>query len=360
MKHIKKHLKKISTSTIKKAITTLVVLFFIMVMILQKDAPTTELQFIWNSNESLIHNAPNDNPPPNQRDYLFQNEAGNPEYQWQITKWQDLSVTPPGPVKTMDELVNGNVASGSLLQTGQIYSWTLYSWTLTTWVSDTWTLLVETSNTGSLDCITPWKEKVKNKDFVLGYQQRKDVNTMCNIEKRICNDGILGGTFDQPSCKEDMVFLYRKAGILSYNQKVLNEFIQPSDPVNKGAEFSNEGKINTSQTPTTTRGTTNSPIRVTASGWQTSGPEKMGCITPRGQIIKHGQFVKAYKASRGFIDLACNVEIRACVNGSLKGHFIHPKCTFNNTTYADYLQAGSPPSNTLFLFFQRIKGVFSF
>jgi len=42
-----------------------------------------------------------------------------------------------------------------------------------------------------LDCITPWKEKVQDKDFILAYQQRKDVSSICNIEKRICNDGKL-------------------------------------------------------------------------------------------------------------------------------------------------------------------------
>ena len=46
--------------------------------------------------------------------------------------------------------------------------------------------------TGSLDCITPWDEEVKNRDFVLAYEQRKDVNTICNIEKRICLSGTLG------------------------------------------------------------------------------------------------------------------------------------------------------------------------
>ncbi|MEI7558215.1 MAG: hypothetical protein WCJ45_05370 [bacterium] len=45
--------------------------------------------------------------------------------------------------------------------------------------------------TEPMDCITPWDEKVKDKDFILAYEQRKDVKIICNIEKRICNDGIL-------------------------------------------------------------------------------------------------------------------------------------------------------------------------
>jgi hypothetical protein len=58
-----------------------------MVMIFQKDTPTTtDLQFIWNMDEVTSHNAANENAIPSQRDYLFQDEAGNETYQGQIVK----------------------------------------------------------------------------------------------------------------------------------------------------------------------------------------------------------------------------------------------------------------------------------
>jgi len=112
---------------------------------------------------------------------------------------------------------------------------------------------IGTGTTGSLDCITPRNEIVKNQDFVLGYEQRTDVNTICNVEKRICMSGTLGGTFTQSSCRDDIVYDYHKAEAISYNQKVLNEYIQPTAPVNQGAEFDTEGKINTTETSTTNR-----------------------------------------------------------------------------------------------------------
>jgi hypothetical protein len=40
-----------------------------MTMLFQKDIQTTELQFVWNMDETFIHNAPN-----TQRDYLFEDE----------------------------------------------------------------------------------------------------------------------------------------------------------------------------------------------------------------------------------------------------------------------------------------------
>ena len=39
--------------------------------------------------------------------------------------------------------------------------------------------------------------------------------------------GTLGGSFKQESCKDDIVYEYNKAQIVSYNQKILNEYIQP-------------------------------------------------------------------------------------------------------------------------------------
>jgi hypothetical protein len=69
MKHIRKHLQKINKDIMKKGITTLILLFFAMVMIFQKDSPTAQLQFIRNADEFFMHNAANQ-----QRDYLFQDE----------------------------------------------------------------------------------------------------------------------------------------------------------------------------------------------------------------------------------------------------------------------------------------------
>jgi hypothetical protein len=64
-----KHLKNISKETIKKLTTTLVLLFFAMVMIFQKDTSIPEVQFVRNMDETSVHNAASQ-----QWDYLFQDE----------------------------------------------------------------------------------------------------------------------------------------------------------------------------------------------------------------------------------------------------------------------------------------------
>lgn len=313
-----------------------------------------------------MHNAPN-----TQRDYLFENEWGQETYQGQMDTGTTASTT---PTETIDSLINpneveqviGNTQTGTY--TGIIYSWSINTGTQIS--QKTGTLI-----TWSLDCITPWKEKVENKDFVLAYDQRKDVNTICNIQKRVCINWILGWSFTQRSCKDDVVYDYHKAEIVSYNQKVINEYIQPTPmteeekkaqnaliqpttPKNEWATFTTEGKINTSEEqPTNTRGETNNPVTTQPEVNQTPNENTKSCTTSRGKKVQHGQFVKAYKAPRGFIDLPCDVQIRPCVNGVLKGSFIYSKCTFNNITYTDYLTAGSPKSSTWFLFFERIKSI---
>jgi hypothetical protein len=178
---------------------------------------------------------------------------------------------------------------------------------------------------------------------------------MCNVQKRVCENGVLKWTFTQNSCKDDLVYSYKKVQAISYNQKVLNEYIQPNEAPNKWADFTNDGKIGQEDMPTNTRWNTTSTTTTTNETQQTATPSKANCTTPRWQTVKHGQFVKAYKAPRWFIDVACEVELRPCVNGSLKGSFDYATCTYINTTSNDYLQNKSPLDGNWFLFFQRIK-----
>ncbi len=351
MKHLRHHLKTINKKNIKKTITTLVLLFFAMTMLFQKEQSQTELQFVWTMNEEFLHNAPN-----TQRDYLFQDESGQDTYQWTLETNNDIQASDSNTLTNSNEsnvLTNSDEIENLLYElqngTGNIYTGTIMTWTETQ--------TTDTVKTWSLDCITPWGEIIKNNDFVLAYEQRKDVNVICNVQKRVCMSGNLDGSFTQKSCRDDIVYEYKKAEIISYNQKILNEYIQPTPPINSWATFDTKGKINGTEQPTDTRATSNSPVTTNKEVSQIAQPYKKGCTTPRNQKINHGQFVKAYKTTRGFIDMPCEVELRACINGTLKGSFRYSKCTTYNTTYDEYLTAGSPSSNTGFLFFERIKSI---
>lgn len=51
-------------------------------------------------------------------------------------------------------------------------------------------------------CTAPWGQVIENGKSVLAYQQRTDDNTICNVQRRLCNDGKLAGSYTQRSCKE--------------------------------------------------------------------------------------------------------------------------------------------------------------
>lgn len=187
-------------------------------------------------------------------------------------------------------------------------------------------------------CITPWWETVKDKDFVLAYQQREDVPTICNIQKRICDNWVLGWSFSWQSCKEDVKYDYDTPDITSYNEKKIDPLIQPSEAINQWANFDNKWKINETLTQTTKRPNTKDlwwDIKTTEV--KQTQTIKYDCQTPRWEKVKHWQFVKAYKTNFWFIDLSCEVEIRLCVNWILKWNYLNKTCTYKDMTSSDYI-----------------------
>lgn len=65
-------------------------------------------------------------------------------------------------------------------------------------------------------------------ESILAYhQQDSDLNT-CRIQRRICSDGILNGTYTQKSCKEYYADTTQKQEVVSYNAPKTDPLIQPS------------------------------------------------------------------------------------------------------------------------------------
>ncbi len=79
-------------------------------------------------------------------------------------------------------------------------------------------------------CFLPWGGTIAHGENVLAYQQRDDVNTLCNVERRICDDGKLLWSFTQKSCKEHVVYEYSKEIILPHNEKNIDPLVQPVFP----------------------------------------------------------------------------------------------------------------------------------
>lgn len=183
-------------------------------------------------------------------------------------------------------------------------------------------------------CISPSWESLVHGDFMLAYQQREDVSTICNVEKRYCNDGMLGGSYTQDSCEEKTAYAYDKIDPISYNSNAPSEYVQPSPPANASAPFDSQGKINWKLDPTTRWEAEPADAIVVNNKWirQTVTSYK-DCRTPRNEKVLNWHFVRAYKERLWYFNRPCEVEIRMCIDGHLKWNFINKACSSTWVSY---------------------------
>lgn len=189
-----------------------------------------------------------------------------------------------------------------------------------------------------IPCTTPWGESVEDGWFVLAYQQRTDDINTCNIEKRTCNDWILWWSFTGNSCSENNEVSFDKKDIIVYNQKIVDPLIQPDQYwVNNDLKYDTDWKLykfKPAQTIWTNNGETD--YRVDDSDLLDLPEYNFSCITPWGEKIEHGQFVKAYKFRYGFTNKSCEIQIRLCVDWELKGSYKYDDCEPLTMSYENY------------------------
>lgn len=331
---MKKKAKKTDKATRLKigTITFLTLSAGIILFPIKPAVTTVQVAFVRNTEQlGNTHGA------AGQRDYLFEDETqtysgtlwANTQTTLQITTGGSLQTTSATPQDTSGDMFSSMQTSFYQALLGNQTSGTL----TTTWIEKDMlpdTIIVK-------NCMTPRWEEIADKDFVLAYEQRDDVPTICNTERRICNSGALEWSYTQPSCKENVTYEYTKAQVISYNEPVVNPLVQPGEPSNIGADFSTNGKINEVKQPTSMRWPASTGQTTTTTAVKQIIVKKYNCTSPRGTQVKHGQFVKAYKSSIGLLDVPCETELRLCVNGTLKGNFLNKSCTFKDMTYNDYL-----------------------
>ncbi len=188
------------------------------------------------------------------------------------------------------------------------------------------------------DCITPWNNVIKHGESILAYQQRSDVPTVCNVQRRVCEDGNLKWSFDQSSCREDIKYEYTKVKVVSFNNKKPEELIQnPEYAKNDSAEFNTDGKINQvdDSANTSWNNNYNRPVSNDSSADLTH-KNYANCMNPWWEVVSHGQFIRAYESPLGFVDDKCKVELRLCLDGNLKWHYSYQTCEHVDLTSQDY------------------------
>jgi len=190
------------------------------------------------------------------------------------------------------------------------------------------------------NCITPWDTVLKHWESVIAYEQRKDVPTICNAQRRVCNDWVLNWTYSQWACREDVEYKFTKVKVVSYNNKTPWELIQnPWYAKNDSSEFDTRGKIN----PDT---------KIPKTDWDNSVKDwtkkdsninlwkktNYNCTSPWWDVVQHGQFIKAYRSPVWYTDQLCQVELRLCLDWVLNWAYTNKTCEYVWVSSQDYVE----------------------
>lgn len=68
------------------------------------------------------------------------------------------------------------------------------------------------------NCMTPWGYTVTHGESFLAYKQDLNTPDSCHIQRRVCFDGDLSGTFTQESCQTNDKYSYYQEQFVAYNQ----------------------------------------------------------------------------------------------------------------------------------------------
>jgi hypothetical protein len=220
-------------------------------------------------------------------------------------------------------------------------------------------------HTGTAACLSPWWDIVPHGSYVFAYEQRSDDPMTCNVQRRICTDGILGGTYTAPSCKEFQAWLddsyirnqlfdrirgdnnnstsVSGSNVSSYTMKPIYFTATPSNNYGSYGWYAypshgnNYGPyLSSSSVPRFNNFTSISSSSIDTQITPASDQYR-SCLTPRGENVAHGDFVKAYQLSRGFTNLACEVQLRPCYDGTLEGKFLFDSCKSYDIAVEDFL-----------------------
>lgn len=178
-----------------------------------------------------------------------------------------------------------------------------------------------------LSCILPRWGLIQDNFYVFAFQNRSDSSSLCDTEIRICNNWQLEWSLTQPYCYPREDGNTKKIEFIPETKTYsINPLIQPWPLPYSNANFNTQWKRVITTPP---------PIKVKAKTKQLpiiqetdSYILKSYCITPRGEIVKPWQFVKAYSLPFSNQFDQCLPELRLCSNGKLLGNNIYPDCTY--------------------------------
>jgi len=187
------------------------------------------------------------------------------------------------------------------------------------------------------DCVTPRGEQVADGESVRAYQQRVDQPNLCRVERRLCRDGFLAGSFEQRGCAEVALTENFLVGAPEpKNREAIDPLIQSDLIREENLEVGLEdGRVISVQPETPLLQIPENLIE--PRGQNLAENLEKTCQAPRGEQVAGGQFVRAYALDRGFTNFPCQVQLRHCVDGELDGDFVYESCAPLDLPIEDYL-----------------------
>ena len=205
------------------------------------------------------------------------------------------------------------------------------------------------------DCMTPWWYKIHHWDSVLAYKQMEDSIDICNIERRFCWKWKLSGTYTQQWCSINKDYTYEQWWDVKVVTKESwnNNFRWGTRQNSDGSVTVQNGEIwvlwstvfdKPNNTYTDFKDSSNN-IRFENSWVEQTSRTYENCTTPRGEKVKHWQFVQAFKHENWFSDAPCEAQIRLCTMWELMWTYTESTCKTWDTSFIDWIN-GSPTRKT--------------
>ncbi len=206
------------------------------------------------------------------------------------------------------------------------------------------------------DCMTPWWYKISHWDSVLAYQQLKNAPDICNIERRYCRKWKLSWTYTQQWCSVNKNYSYEEWWGVEDEPKNL-DWSKKQDEQKWWTRQNPDGSVSVANSeiwwsfvfdrPNNTSSDFNYSDNIRWEQEEVSQTKRPDwyCVTPRGEIVNHGQFIQAFKHENWFSDAPCQAQIRLCTLWELLWTYTESTCKTWDTSFVDWVN-GSPTRDT--------------
>ena len=203
------------------------------------------------------------------------------------------------------------------------------------------------------DCMTPWWYKIHHWESVLAYKQMEDSIDICNIERRFCWKWKLSGTYTQQWCSVNKNYTYEQwwdvKVVTKENWKNNSKWDNRQNSNESNTAKSNENwwsfVFDRPNKPYTNFKDSSNNIRFENSWVEQTTRTYEDCIAPRGERVKHWQFIQAFKHENWFSDAPCEAQIRLCTMWELMWTYTESTCKTRDTSFIDRVN-GSPTRKT--------------